>query len=81
MPGEIKNVKLKTISAPPQSPSKRISSIEYNIPRSPVPVQRIESPVSQEDEEVLSIVGRGDMARHPGLRQCDSVLNDSEEIG
>ncbi|KAB0797056.1 hypothetical protein PPYR_11117 [Photinus pyralis] len=41
-------------------------------------IQRIESPVSREDEEVLEIVRRGVMDGDADLRQCDSVLQEGE---
>lgn len=68
-------------TAPPPSPLKFIATYDNNTPGSPLPWQRIESPVSQEDEEVVAIVKQGELTRHTNLRQCDSVLQDVEETG
>ncbi|KAF5277664.1 hypothetical protein FQA39_LY18452 [Lamprigera yunnana] len=41
-------------------------------------MQRIESPVSKEDEEVLEIVRLGEIDGNFDLRQCDSVLQEGD---
>lgn len=66
------------------------SSLPFNAPTSPLRIippheniitssleQRISSPVTQEDEEVVSIVRLGESTNYP-LRQCDSVLQEVE---
>lgn len=63
----------------PTSPLRIIPTNETGNSHSPV--QRIESPVSQEDEEVLEIVRQGELEQRPSLRQCDSVLQESESRG
>lgn len=70
----------KRISNLPSSPLRIIPpGNNGSIPGSPVlPIQRNESPVSQEDEEVLAIVGQGHPHRSSNLRQCDSVLHDPD---
>lgn len=60
---------------PPTSPLRIIHSNESTLLSNPL--QRIESPISQEDEEVVSIVKQGEGTRQL-LRQCDSVLKDVE---
>lgn len=60
----------------PTSPLRIIPSNDINILHSPV--QRIESPVSQEDEEVLEIVRQGDFDEISSVRQCDSVLQEGD---
>lgn len=64
----------RSLYNPPTSPLRIIPSNENAIAGSE---QRIASPVSQEDEEVDSIVGQEEGVRHP-LRQCDSVLQETE---
>lgn len=64
----------RTLYNPPTSPLRIIPSNEsstFGVD------QRIASPVSQEDEEVVSIVKQGETVRHQ-LRQCDSVLQETE---
>ncbi|XP_018331114.1 hamartin isoform X2 [Agrilus planipennis] len=61
----------------PTSPLRFIPSVSDNNFFSNVN-QRIESPISVEDEEVLEIVQQGKMENFPGLRQCDSVLQEVE---
>lgn len=63
------------LSRPPTSPLRIIHSNESTFLSNTL--QRIESPVSQEDEEVVSIVKQGEGTRQL-LRQCDSVLKDVE---
>ncbi|XP_017775140.1 PREDICTED: hamartin isoform X2 [Nicrophorus vespilloides] len=79
--GEDYNNKPRPHALAPTSPLRIIppgnSSNENSVPNSPLPIQRIDSPVSQEDEEVLAIVSQSEL-RHPGLRQCDSVIQDSD---
>lgn len=60
----------------PTSPLRIIPHHE-NIITSSLEQQRISSPVTQEDEEVVSIVRLGESTNHP-LRQCDSVLQEVE---
>lgn len=60
---------------PPTSPLRIIHSNESTALTNTI--QRIESPVSQEDEEVVSIVRQGEGTRQL-VRQCDSVLRDVE---
>ncbi|KAI4469373.1 hamartin [Holotrichia oblita] len=60
----------------PTSPSKGFS--EIIVPGSPIPMQRLDSPLSQEDEEVSQIVRQGETIQYPGIRQCDSVLHEVE---
>lgn len=62
----------------PTSPSRGGLSSETSAPGSPIPMQRLESPFSQEDEEVSQIVRHGETVQHPGIRQCDSVLHEVE---
>lgn len=71
---ERQQFELQQRQAPP-SPLKLIGSNEASFPT------RIESPVSQEDEEVVAIVRQGEICQHANLRQCDSVLHDVEETG
>lgn len=59
----------------PTSPSKILIS---DIPGSPISMQRLDSPLSQEDEEVSQIVRQGETIQYPGIRQCDSVLHEVE---
>lgn len=61
----------------PTSPSKGFTS-EIILPGSPIPMQRLDSPLSQEDEEVSQIVRQGETIQYPGIRQCDSVLHEVE---
>lgn len=68
-------------SAAPPSPLKFITTYEGSSVCSPLPAQRLESPVTIEDEEVGSIVKQGEFGRSANLRQCDSVLQDVEETG
>lgn len=69
----------KKVSLVPSSPLRIIPS-SGNDNNSPVIfTQRNDSPISQEDEEVLAIVGQTQSGRMAGLRQCDSVLHDVEE--
>lgn len=60
-----------------------ISTVNCNSnPSSPIlTTQRNDSPVSQEDEEILSIVKQGDSNRTNNIRQCDSVLHEVEGAG
>lgn len=68
-------IKTKPPFNPPTSPLRIIHNNETGLVGNSL--QRIESPVSQEDEEVVSIVRQGESARQV-LRQCDSVLKDVE---
>lgn len=60
----------------PTSPLRVIQVNEYNNLLGSI--QRIESPVSKEDEEVLEIVRQGVMDGESDIRQCDSVLQEGE---
>lgn len=61
----------------PTSPLRIVNSNEIGVNVNNL-VQRIESPVSREDEEVLEIVKQGEMEENSIIRQCDSVLQESE---
>ncbi|KRT84086.1 hypothetical protein AMK59_564 [Oryctes borbonicus] len=58
----------------PTSPSKSLTSEMV----SGSPMQRLDSPLSQEDEEVSQIVRQGETIHYQELRQCDSVLHEVE---
>lgn len=74
---DIADAQQQVRARPPTSPLRIIHSNESATLSNPL--QRIESPVSQEDEEVVSIVKQGEgSARQLLLRQCDSVLKDVE---
>lgn len=75
-----KSTNVTGVTAPP-SPLKFIATYESNNLNSPIPGQRIESPVTQEDEEVVSIVKQGEFCKNSNLRQCDSVFQDVAETG
>ncbi|XP_060535653.1 hamartin isoform X1 [Cylas formicarius] len=62
---------------PPTSPLRIVNPDGSN--RQPVSFQRNESPVSQEDEEVSTIVREG-AARKQSLRPCDSVLPEFDDL-
>ncbi|KAJ8957088.1 hypothetical protein NQ318_007302 [Aromia moschata] len=69
----------KSITIPtPSSPLRIIGS--ETVSRQFSAHQRNESPVSQEDEEVLSIVGKGDTSKQPAKRPCDSVLPEFDDF-
>ncbi|KAJ8943931.1 hypothetical protein NQ314_009595 [Rhamnusium bicolor] len=61
----------------PSSPLRIISS--ETVSRQFSPHQRIESPITQEDEEVLSIVSKSDSMKHQVPRACDSVLPEFDD--
>lgn len=73
METDLPGIRSLTPTIHPTSPSRIIPERnEYSS------VQRIESPVSKEDEEVLEIVRLGEMDGNFDLRQCDSVLQEGE---
>ncbi|GJQ87097.1 putative hamartin protein [Trypoxylus dichotomus] len=59
----------------PTSPSRNLTS-EMVVSGSPM--QRLDSPLSQEDEEVSQIVRQGESIHCQEIRQCDSVLHEIE---
>lgn len=73
--------KSRTDIAPPSSPLKFITTYESSSVTSPIPGQRIESPITLEDEEVGFLSKQGEFSKNANLRQCDSVLQDVEETG
>ncbi|KAF5278927.1 hypothetical protein FQR65_LT15486 [Abscondita terminalis] len=73
MENDLSSIRSLTPTVYPTSPLRTIQANEYNNL-----LQRIESPISKEDEEVLEIVRLGESDGSFDFRQCDSVLQEGE---